>query len=129
MQRKADASPASVRLQAIQSAADASSATGSTYATVPVVQCEFTNPGSLTRHYGKHGTEFGAADEAGYESASETFYSNRGSHQSKTSNGKTYVYDSGTDTLGVYTSGGKTITFFKPGRGNATKGQKYYDKQ
>lgn len=127
MQRNADESPRSLRLQAMQRAADASFSVRPVNGTVPkgsVVQCEFTSAGSRSTHYAKHGSEFGAADEAGYETASETLYSNRSSHQSKKSGGKTYVYDSGTNTIGVYTSAGKTITFFKPGRG-----QSYYDDQ
>lgn len=94
-----------------------------------VVQREFTSAGSLTTHFGKHGGEFGAADEGTYESESETHLANKGSFQSKVSGGKTYVYDSGSDTLGIYNGSGQTISFFKPGRGNSAKGQVYYDKQ
>lgn len=40
------------------------------------------------------------------------------------SNGVIRVYDSNTNTFGVYNSNGKTITFFKP-----SHGQRYFDTQ
>ena len=94
-----------------------------------VVQREFTSGASKTSHFNDHGSEFGATDEDDYEQQSESHYANRANYQSKSSGGKTYVFDSASATLGIYTGGGKTISFFKPKGGDSAKAQAYYDRQ
>lgn len=115
------------RLAALQRAALQRAASGPSHG--EVLQGEFTSTGNRDTHFTRHGTEFGATSTEGYSTAADTHYANRASYQSKSSGGKLYVYDSATDTLGVYNSSGKTITLFKPGRGNAVKGQRYYNRQ
>ncbi|MBK6662861.1 MAG: hypothetical protein IPG47_08935 [Thermoflexaceae bacterium] len=99
-----------------------------------VVQRVWTSAASLSSHFSKHSSDFSYGSEEEYSDAADEHYDNRTSFQSKVSNGKTYVYDDATDTLGVYTSAGKTITFFKPCHNNSSKvakgdGQTYYDNQ
>ncbi len=89
-----------------------------------ILQGVFTSPASKASHFTKHQSEFAYADADQYEAAADALYANRGTVQSKVSNGKTYVYDSAANSIGVYTSDGKVITFFKPNAGQA-----YYDRQ
>lgn len=98
------------------------------------IQRMFTSLASRDRHFNDHGSDFGSSDAAAYSKAADAFYAKRASYQSKVSGGKTYVYDSATDTFGSYNADGKTITFFKPCHNNPDDlarnyGQKYFDKQ
>ena len=89
-----------------------------------VLQGIFTSPASKASHFTKHQSEFSYTSADAYEAAADAHYANRASLQSKVSGGKTYVYSSARNTIGVYTSDGKVITFFKP-----SAGQGYYDRQ
>jgi hypothetical protein len=98
------------------------------------VQREFTSPQNLDDHYDRHNDDFNFGSKAEYSASADTHYANRGKFKTKVSDGKTYVYDAATDTIGTYTSKGKTITFFKPCHNQDWKvkrgdGQAYFDKQ
>lgn len=85
----------------------------------------WANPETLKDHFDRHAKAFSIADESAYESQAHQFYLNRHNHQIKTDeNGVIRVYDSRTNTFGVYNADGKTITYFKP-----RHGQRYFDSQ
>lgn len=94
---------------------------GSAYAT----QQTWANPDTLKDHFDRHAKAFSISDESTYKNQAHQFYLNRHNHQTKTDeNGVIRVYDSQTNTFGVYNTEGKTITFFKP-----RHGQRYFDSQ
>lgn len=88
-------------------------------------QPTWANPNTLKDHFDRHAKAFYINDEATYENQAHQFYLNRNKYQTKVDeNGTIRVYDSQTNTFGVYNSNGKTITFFKP-----RHGQRYFDSQ
>lgn len=85
----------------------------------------WANPNTLKDHFDRHAKAFSAQDESSYEQQAHRFYLEREKYQIKIDdNGVIRVYDSNTNTFGVYNSNGKTITFFKP-----SHGQRYFDTQ
>lgn len=72
---------------------------------------------SLQYHFDRHGDDFGARDEEDYASKANKFYlesESRGYQRKVQSDGSEYIYDPKTNTFGMYTIDGKTITFYKP---------------
>ncbi|MBQ4569363.1 MAG: DUF4417 domain-containing protein [Ruminococcus sp.] len=85
----------------------------------------WANPDTLKDHFDRHAKAFSVTDELSYEQQAHRFYLDREKYQIKIDeNGVIRVYDTGTNTFGVYNSNGKTITFFKP-----SHGQRYFDSQ
>lgn len=85
----------------------------------------WANPTTLKDHFDRHAKAFSITNELEYELQAHKFYLNRDKYQVKTDeNNVLRVYDSETNTFGVYNSKGETITFFKP-----RHGQRYFDSQ
>jgi RHS repeat-associated protein len=79
-------------------------------------------PGTLARHYGDHGADFGAVSEEEYATQASEFFQRSQSQKLPTKideDGVIRVYEPGSNTFGSYNSDGTTRTFFKPGRGPA----------
>jgi pyocin large subunit-like protein len=93
------------------------------------LQREFTSTANRSDHFTKHGSDFPGLSESQYEARATSHFANRASFEQKVVSGKTYVYDPATDTFGSYTSGGKCITLFTPGHGDARAGKRYWNKQ
>lgn len=85
----------------------------------------WANDKTLEDHFDRHGKDFNSHSESEYAQQAHQFYENKSQYQIKYGDdGVIRVYDPITNTLGVYNSDGKTITFFKP-----SGGQRYFDNQ
>lgn len=99
-----------------------------------IIQLTQWHKKNLTNHYTKHSSDAGFAykDEAAYGKAAIALVdSPPTSIQIKpmsTDPSKMVYYDNVTDSFAIV-AGGNIITFFQPGRGNSSIGQKYFDKQ
>jgi RHS repeat-associated protein len=80
----------------------------------------WATPKTLQGHFNDHGSDFGAKSATDYANKANDSYNrgrSSGSIQSAHGYGQTYYYEKKTNTLGIYTDGGKTVTFLKPDRG------------
>lgn len=87
---------------------------------------DWVDPNTLEDHYERHGGDFGAESEEDYAQQAHEFYGNKDILPTKYDSpaGKVRIYDPETNTLGVYTNDGKSISFYKP-----TGGQAHWDTQ
>jgi len=92
------------------------------------------NAGTLLRHFRDHGSDFGAKNPADYAKQANNFYGRFGKNGIDVkidSRGDVLMYESKTNTFGVYTSGGQTKSFYKPDptKNGGKSGQQYFDDQ
>ena len=82
---------------------------------------DWVDPNSLPGHFSDHGAEFGAQSEEEYAEMAQQFRKRENELPVKDDviNRRVRIYDPETNTLGVYTEDGKTISFYKPTGGKA----------
>ncbi len=96
-----------------------------TYLQAPATET-WVNPGSLDQHYIKHADEFDATSPEDYAEQANEFYEEaiqRGYKRNVDTDGTVSIYDPKTNTYGLYTADGRTISFFKP------DSRSYFDRQ
>ena len=79
-------------------------------------------PDTLSDHFGRHGSDFGAKSEAEYVSKTQAFYRDtllNPNSEIRMHNNSIYMYDRVTNTFGVYNLDGTTQTMYKPPEGKA----------
>jgi hypothetical protein len=77
----------------------------------------WSRPATLTKHFVRHGVDFGSASEGEYASQASTFLQwsqAQGIPTKIDSAGVIRVYDPGTNSFGAFNPDGTTRTFFKP---------------
>jgi RHS repeat-associated protein len=79
----------------------------------------WAEPSTLNDHAIRHGDDFGAKSAVDYANKANEFFKSRSSASISRfeKDGQLYMYQKKTNTLGVYTSDGKTVTYMKPDRG------------
>ncbi|UXF70028.1 hypothetical protein [Rhodococcus qingshengii] len=104
----------------------AASATDEDWRREVAERTDWVDPNTLEDHYERHGGDFGAESEEDYAQQAQEFYGNKDILPTKYDSpaGKVRIYDPETNTLGVYTNDGKSISFYKP-----TGGQAHWDTQ
>lgn len=89
---------------------------------------DWVDPNSLPGHFSDHGADFGAQSEEEYAEMAHEFWENRERIHVLIKDDdvaeRIRVYDPETNTFGVYTKDGKTISFYKP-----TDGKQHFDNQ
>ena len=85
----------------------------------------WSTPASLTKHFDKHGAEFGGVSEDEYASQASVFLQwsqAEGIPTKIDSAGVIRIYDPGTNSFGAFNADGTTRTFFKPNMGLRGRG-------
>ena len=79
----------------------------------------FASQAALNEHFERDGADFNAGSAAAYDSLARQFFQNRRLWQRSDFAGTIRLYDPHTNTFGSYSSGGTTISYFKPEAGTA----------
>ncbi|MBL8838255.1 MAG: hypothetical protein JNL66_18540, partial [Alphaproteobacteria bacterium] len=78
----------------------------------------WSEPATLTEHFTRHGSDFGAIDEDHYARMAREFYNrarwDRNIRCKVDEAGVIRIYEPSTNTLGSYDPEGRTLTFFRP---------------
>ena len=79
----------------------------------------WADPKELPGHFSDHGAQFKARSPTEYADKAHGFFERQssGGIERAEGYGQVYLYERKTNTLGIYTDDGKTVTFFKPDDG------------